>query len=140
MLSSFNNIVTDPELVTLALVVSAITFIWSLLIIPWLLTRIPEDYFCGDTQPQSSFRKLHPLAAIALFLVKNGIGFVLLALGLLLMVVPGQGILTILASSFLIEFPNKYRLQRWIVRRPGILKSINWLRQRRNHPPLRIDD
>jgi hypothetical protein len=51
---------------------------------------------------------------------------------------PGQGILTILAGLLLMNFPGKYRLERWLVQRPGVLSSLNWLRTRRGKAPFRL--
>ena len=51
---------------------------------------------------------------------------------------PGQGILSILAGLLLMNFPGKFRLERWLVQRPGVLKSLNWLRARRGKAPFRL--
>lgn len=65
------------------------------------------------------------------------VGFLLF--GALMLVLPGQGILTILISITLLDFHGKFRLQRWVVSRPGVLDSINWLRKRRGRDPLILD-
>jgi hypothetical protein len=59
---------------------------------------------------------------------------VLVLLGLVMLVTPGQGILTLLSGLLLMNFPGKYRLEQWLVLRPGILRALNWLRRRRNQP------
>ena len=53
-----------------------------------------------------------------------------------MLVLPGQGVLTILIGVMFINFPGKYRLERWVVMRDPVLKTINRLRQRAGHPPL----
>ena len=55
-----------------------------------------------------------------------------------MLVLPGQGILTILAGIMLLDFPGKHRLLRWIVAHPQVLRTLNWLR-RRGHPPLYLE-
>jgi hypothetical protein len=54
--------------------------------------------------------------------------------------IPGQGLLTMLIGLMLIWFPGKYRLEKRIIHRPGVLKGINWLRKKRGNLPLRISD
>ena len=36
------------------------------------------------------------------------------------------------------NFPGKYRLERWLVTRPSLLKSLNAMRERRGRPPFRV--
>jgi hypothetical protein len=36
----------------------------------------------------------------------------------------------------LLNFPGKYRLERWIAARRPVLRSINWLRRRAGRAPL----
>jgi len=117
---------------------SLLSAIATLLAMPWVVTRLPEDYF--DHPGRESWRQTsgEPLAALLLGLLKNTVGSVLLALGVLMLFTPGQGLLTILAGLLLMNFPGKYRLERWLVQRPGVLRSLNWLRTRRGKPPFRL--
>jgi hypothetical protein len=49
-------------------------------------------------------------------------------------VLPGQGILTILAGIALIDFPGRHRLVRWIVARETVMSALNWVRRRAKQP------
>jgi len=60
--------------------------------------------------------------------------------GIAMLVLPGQGILAILGGIELMDFPGKYRLERWIVSRPAVLRSVNWLRRRMGRPPLVFEE
>lgn len=59
-----------------------------------------------------------------------------LAAGLLLLVIPGQGVLTMVIGLILIDFPGKYHLERGLMQRKHVLKTVNWLCARRQEPPL----
>ena len=59
--------------------------------------------------------------------------------GLAMLVLPGQGLLTILIGLMLLDFPGKRRLERRIVARPAILAMLNRMRARRGRDPLRVD-
>ena len=60
---------------------------------------------------------------------------VLLA-GIVMLFVPGQGLITIFAGLILMNYPGKYRLERWIIRRPLLLRTVNALRVKRGADPL----
>ncbi len=70
------------------------------------------------------------------WLGKNLLGYLLIVAGIAMLVLPGQGVLTILLGVILVDLPGKYRFERWIVARPLVLKSINRLRQRAGRDPL----
>jgi hypothetical protein len=67
---------------------------------------------------------------------KSLLGYVFIAAGVLMLVLPGQGMLTILVGIILVDFPGKYRLERWIVTRRPVLRFINRLRRRAGRAPL----
>jgi len=116
-------------------VASVALAVLSLLALPFLLARIPADYFHGRR------RQPAPLGGARWFgrLLKNVLGGVLLLVGIAMLVLPGQGILTILAALVFLDFPGKRRLEQRLVARPRVLKTINHLRARIGHPPLELD-
>jgi len=64
------------------------------------------------------------------------VGALLVLLGMVMLVTPGQGLLTLLVGLLLMNFPGKYRLERWLVGRRGVLTALNWLRRRGGHAPF----
>ncbi|MCW8982986.1 MAG: hypothetical protein OQK13_02990 [Gammaproteobacteria bacterium] len=118
---------------------SLLVFISGLLIVPALIIRIPADYFSHTTRHRLPWSEYHPVIRTALLLLKNILGLILLLTGIVMLVFPGPGIFTIIIGLTLINFPGKYRFERWLVSRPPVLRSINWLRLRSGHPPLVID-
>jgi hypothetical protein len=67
---------------------------------------------------------------------KNIGGFALFVSGLFMFLLPGQGLITMFAGLVLMDFPGKYRLERWAVNRKPVIRAINWLRARFDKPPL----
>jgi hypothetical protein len=104
--------------------------------IPWVVARLPHDYF--SRRSRAAWRRTadEPLPALVLGALKNVLGGILVILGLIMLVTPGQGLLTILIGMMLMNFPGKYRVERWMVRRPGVLRALNWLRRRRGQVPF----
>jgi len=119
--------------------ISLASLIVSIAIIPWIVIKIPEDYFHQQYRVRVSKKSGHPLIAQLLTGLKNVAGFIFVVLGILMLILPGQGILTILMGIFLMNFPGKYRLERKIVALPRVLKSLNWIRAKANKPPLMIE-
>ncbi|QIK37839.1 hypothetical protein GWK36_07420 [Caldichromatium japonicum] len=126
------------ESLLLALVgLSALILIASLLTLPFAIAAIPEDYFAADRR-SSGFRAGHPLASIGLRLIKNALGWLLILAGLAMLVLPGQGILTLFVGLILSDFPGKHALERRLAADPRILAALNWLRQRAGRAPFRV--
>jgi len=118
---------------------SIVTFAGTLIIVPLLVVRIPADYFSNDKPHRSPWSVHHPFVRATLLLSKNLAGYILILAGILMLVLPGQGLLTILIGVMLLDFPGKFRLQKWLVTRRAVSKSINWLRKRANRTPLNLD-
>ena len=116
-------------------IASAAMLVISAIVIPYLIVRLPADFYVEDDHPRHLFQD-RPLLRIFFLTVKNAIGAVLLVAGILMLVLPGQGILTILAALALLNFPGKRKMEMRILHRPAILKSVNWLRKRAGREPL----
>ena len=56
--------------------------------------------------------------------------------GIIMLALPGQGILTILVGLMLVDFPGKYGAERWVVGQRSVLKGINWIRTKSGKPRL----
>jgi len=115
---------------------SVVALIATAIGVPWAVARLPSDYFSRDERAVWRGRADAPFAALMLALAKNGLGAVLLVLGMIMLITPGQGLLTILIGLMLLNFPGKYRLERWLVMRPGALRALNWLRRRHGREPF----
>ncbi|HEY9050831.1 MAG TPA: PGPGW domain-containing protein [Gammaproteobacteria bacterium] len=116
--------------------ISLLSFIGSLLLVPILIIRIPADYFSHNRRPP--LESSHPIIRIGLRILKNMFGLFLVLSGLIMLITPGQGLLTLLAGMVIMNYPGKFRLERWLVTRFRLLPAMNWIRKRYNLPPLVI--
>jgi hypothetical protein len=119
---------------------SAVLFVATLLAIPWIVSRLPVDYFRRDDDHRPHWFEQHPAVYAAVLVLKNVLGAVLVLGGIAMLVLPGQGILSILIGTSLLSLPGKRRMQRWIVRRPAVMRGLNWIRRRAGKPPLEPPD
>ncbi|MEX0958641.1 MAG: PGPGW domain-containing protein [Burkholderiales bacterium] len=118
---------------------SVVAFAVSLVAVYGLLVLLPADYFRQEKSRPKPFGQRHPVLRWAVRIVKNLIGVVLFVAGILMLFLPGQGLLTILVAVMLLNFPGKYRLERWLVTRSGVRRSIDWLRLKAGRQPLVVD-
>ena len=116
--------------------VAAVTWVLTLLLVPWFIARLPADYFISEKRRPVYADSLHPLIGWSLAALKNGMGAVLITFGLIMLFTPGQGLATVLVGIMLLNFPGKYKLERSLAQRPAILRSLNWLRARLSKPLL----
>jgi hypothetical protein len=114
-----------------------VTFLGSLLVVAFLLVKLPVTYF-QDFHSRDVWMDRHPVLRLTARTGKNLLGAILVVLGVILALpgVPGQGVLTILVGLMLLDLPGKRRLERKIVGRPRLLRAINRLRKRFGSPPL----
>ena len=138
MIAFIKSVLGNESLVWTLGVISLFFFIITLTVIPWLILKIPEDYFTEEKRHSFLGDLHHPVLKILVLILKNLLGVFFLLAGIALLVLPGQGLLTILLGMVMIDFPGKYRLQRWFVQHKSVLRSINWLRNKGNRPPIQI--
>ncbi|WKE66225.1 hypothetical protein PVT67_02970 [Gallaecimonas kandeliae] len=114
----------EPYLPAIA-VVGAVMVLASMLVIPWLILRMPATYFVREYRPR------HWTAFTASWwLLRNLLALVLFAAGFLMLFLPGQGLLTILISLVVSDFPGKYQLEKAVIRQDAVFKAVNWIRHR----------
>ena len=116
---------------------SIIIFITSILGISWFVAQIPEDYFLSSKRKPSKWQEQKPILRLAVLFGKNIIGVSLIIGGLLMLVLPGQGLLTIVTGLLLINYPGKYKLEQKLVAIPSVFRALNWIRVKANKPPLK---
>ena len=116
---------------------STIFFLLSLLGLSWLISIIPHNYFV-DKKRVSLIKMKNPLMWLPIIIIKNSIGLVLILCGILMLILPGQGVLTIITGLIFLDYPGKFRFERSLVRNKLILNSMNWIRRKLDKPDLII--
>ena len=116
---------------------STIFFLLSLLGLSWLISIIPHNYFV-DKKRVSLIKMKNPFMWLPIIIIKNSIGLVLILCGILMLILPGQGVLTIITGLIFLDYPGKFRFERSLVRNKLILNSMNWIRRKLDKPDLII--
>ncbi len=105
-----------------------VSLVATFVALPRVLGGLPADYFHPDAQIVESPYKV----------VRNLVGWPLLLLGIVLIPLPGQGLLTVLAGLVLADVPGKRWLARMILSQGPLRRAVNLVRERRGAPPLRL--
>ncbi|MBN2657152.1 MAG: hypothetical protein JXR86_08840 [Spirochaetales bacterium] len=110
-------------------IVSLAAFFLTILILPVVIVRLPEDYFVRDRADGFISRQSRALRLLLLIL-KNLAGAFLLIMGIIMLFVPGQGILTILAGLSVMNFPGKRGIELRLASNRKVMGGLNWIREK----------
>ena len=128
MISTLSSWLSHPAVDWSLGIFSILAALVSVVLVPRFLAKLPTDYL-RDCQPAGS-------RSLLLRVLRNLLGIVLVLLGIAMLVLPGQGLLTLLVGLLLVDFPGKQQLVRRILSRPKVLSLVNKLRAHRNAAPL----
>lgn len=136
LLSTVQQYVSTETLVALT-VLSIVFFVGSLIAIPFILVRLPADFF-DIRVPRPWMEDHHPVLRVMGHLVKNVVGAIFLFAGFLMLFLPGQGILTMLIGISMLDFPGKRKVEAKLIGQPAVLHALNGMREKFGKPPLII--
>ena len=119
---------------------SIFILIISVFMMVLIISFLPEDYFKSENRNLISIvqNSRYPLLKLLVLITKNFFGVLLLLSGILMLVLPGQGILTIITGLVFMDYPGKYKFERKLLRQKGVINSINWIRSRLSKPSLKV--
>src|SRR2546430_1980327 len=128
------EVLLSKDLLLSLFVLSVVTFVVSLVGIPFVLVRLPPHYF-DERHPRTWMEDHHPVLRLIGLVFKNAVGILLFMAGVAMIVLPGQGLLTMLIGVSLLDFPGKRHLSRRLIGHPcrkecrrRSLTSIGWSR------------
>lgn len=119
---------------------SLLTVIVSFIAVPMVIRRMPHDYFLETSEGAEAIREQHPALRVVFLILKNLLGLVLVAGGLIMFFTPGQGILTLVIGILLMNFPGKRRFEIRLIRMKPLRRGVDWIRRRAGQRPLELPD
>ncbi|MBC8208407.1 MAG: hypothetical protein H8E79_04470 [Desulfobulbaceae bacterium] len=117
---------------------SLATFVVSLLIIPWVVTRAKTNYFLVHTYHVDQRHQQHPLLYFIVRIFRNTLGGLLLVAGLCMLFLPGQGIITMIIGLSLLDVPGRQLVLDRLIQIEIIQHSLNWIRHKSGKEPFRF--
>ncbi|MEM9283120.1 MAG: PGPGW domain-containing protein [Verrucomicrobiota bacterium] len=115
---------------------SLATLVISAIAVPIVIRRMPADYFLDNGKETEKIRQQHPVLRLVFLIVKNLVGAILVIGGIIMLVTPGQGLLTIVIGLILTDFPGKRNFEIRLVSFKPLNRAINWIRSRAGREPL----
>ena len=132
--SSLTSLISEQALIALG-VISIIMFVGTIVAIPIILNRLPANYFQHDLE-HKWMEDYHPIFRNIGLVAKNTVGLIFLLAGMAMLVLPGQGILTIIIGISLLDFPGKRRLEHKLLTQPMIFQAMNSIRTKCSKSPF----
>lgn len=115
---------------------SVATFLISLLLIPFLVSKASADYFLIHATIVEQRHKRHPAIALLIKIIRNSLGSGLCLAGFMMLFLPGQGLLTIMIGVSLLDVPGRQKVLDMLIHRPAIQHALNWMRKKTRRPPF----
>ena len=118
-------------------IISGASLVGSIFLCALVIAYLPCDYFRSKRRAN---RIRQPVLWGGLIFLKNLVAIILIIVGIILIPLPGQGVLTVLIGIVISDIPGKRKLERRIIRSPSILSALNHIRSRFNRPLLVLDE
>ncbi len=134
----FDGLEPYKEIVAWLGAISVLMLVGSAVAVPLIVARLPHDYFLGHAEPETLPLGTHPALRVTLLVLKNVLGIAIFLAGMAMLVLPGQGLLTMFIGLLLMDFPGKRRLELRLVRIRGVYRAVNWIRRRTRRKPLAL--
>jgi hypothetical protein len=112
------------------IVLSIVMFAGSIVAIPWVIRRLPPDHFVRPPAQHSLGTKI----------VRNGLGALLVAAGIAMLVLPGQGIIAILFGLSIMDLKVKDNVIRRLLCQKKIQEGVQRIRSKAGKQPLAIPE
>jgi len=112
---------------------SIVLLIASVVATPWLVSRLPADYLRHKEHKVNRY----PLTRVVILFIRTLIGFALIIAGLIMLIIPGPGLVTLVAGISIARFPGKRTLLGKIASHRIIFSSLNRMRQQHGRPPFK---
>lgn len=127
---------THQEILQSATLISFIGFFVLFFAVPFIIIYLPKDYLIKEHIPHN----IPNIVRRPYKLMKNILGGFLVIAGLAMLILPGQGLLTLIIGISLMNIPGKKRILRNIACYPPVFNTINRLRKKAGKPALEIPE
>lgn len=118
-------------------IVSGASLVGSIFLCALVIAYLPFDYFLSKRRAS---RIRQPILWGVMIVLKNLLAVILIVVGIILIPLPGQGVLTVLIGLVISDIPGKRKLERRIISSPTVLSALNHIRSRFNRPLLVLDE
>lgn len=130
MIQTLSSWLSNPAVEWSLAIFSLLAVLASLVLVPRFLAKLPPGYLKAPAPPEHH--------SMPLRILRNVLGALLVLLGVAMLLLPGQGLLTLLVGVLLVDFPGKHRFVVRFLGRPKVLAVVNKLRARHGAARLSV--
>lgn len=134
-----------PSFIFLSILLTTTAAIAYLLVISYVITHMDKRYFlrkkliAPDASASPHLTSMSSSVTYVVKIAKVILGVFLLLCGIVMLVLPGQGLITIVIGLSLIPFPGKTKIEQNLLSRKSVRSSLNWIRIKANKEPFIFD-
>ncbi|MDX2368998.1 MAG: hypothetical protein QNK36_11440 [Colwellia sp.] len=161
LIESYNKIATyitgtfGPNFILLIILLTTAVSIAYFIVISYVITQMDKRYFVrkvtiskvtirkkssgNDANQNPHLMLLNSSTAFVFSIAKIFVGVFLLMCGVVMLVLPGQGLITIVIGLSLIPFPGKNKIEKYLLSQKSVRSSLNWIRIKANKEPFIFD-
>lgn len=104
---------------------------------PLIVLRLPEDYLSREWPDDRRTFASRTTGGKFLAVGRNLLGGLFVLAGIIMLVMPGQGLISIIVGLGLLNLPRKRQLMQRLVGQKQVLRTIDRFRNKFGRPPLR---
>jgi hypothetical protein len=144
-IAKYLNETLGADVIFLTIVLSTASAIVYFIIISCIITQMDKRYFIRRQITVENVIVVPHLKLInsnltqLINLAKIIVGVCLLLIGIVMLVLPGQGLITMLIGLSLLPFPGKDKMEQNILSRKSVRTTLNWIRVKAKKPPFIFD-
>jgi hypothetical protein len=144
----YNNIANyltelfGANFIFLTIFLSTTTAIAYFIVVSYIIIQMDKRHFirkqnvAEDTITLPHLTLINSNVANVIIVAKVIVGVCLLLIGLVMLVLPGQGLITMLIGFSLLPFPGKDKMEQSILSRKSVRTSLNWIRIKAKKDPF----
>lgn len=135
----------SASFIFLTIVLISVISIGYFVVIGYIITQMDTRYFLrkksssGQVHQTPQSMSLRRVMGHFASIIKIIFGLFLLMFGVAMLILPGQGLLTMLIGLSLIPFPGKNRIEQNLLSRKSVRYPLNWIRIKARKEPFIFD-
>ncbi len=119
---------------------SLLLLVLSAALAPVVALWLPPDFLSADRTARPGSLSNRTVLGCLVKGARNMVGAALVLAGTVMLIMPGQGVLSIVVGLGLMDFPGKRRALRRLAAQRRVLRAINRFRVRFGRPPLQVPE
>jgi uncharacterized membrane protein len=144
-IAKYLNETLGADAIFLTMLITTASAIVYFIIISYIITQMDKRYFirrqinAENAIVVSHLRLINSNLTQLINIAKIIVGVCLLLIGIVMLVLPGQGLITMLIGLSLLPFPGKDKMEQNILSRKSVRTTLNWIRVKAKKAPFIFD-